>query len=73
VQGEADLFEVVLALGPRGSGPDFLDGGQEQADQDGDDGGDHQQFDQGEATAWGFLLLHGHLLLTVISVDEIVN
>jgi len=29
---------------------DLLDGGQQQADQDGDDGNHHQQFDQREAT-----------------------
>ena len=55
VDGQADLLQVVRALGPGGGLPDLLDGGQEQADQDGDDGDHHQQLDQRERPAdeWG--------------------
>ena len=48
-----DLLEVVLALRAGGGLADLLDGGQQQADQDRDDGDHHQQFDQGEAAACG--------------------
>src|SRR5262249_12074145 len=51
VQGDADLLEVVLALGAGGGFADLLDGGQQQADQDGDDGDHDQQFDEGEGSA----------------------
>jgi hypothetical protein len=40
VEGEPELLEVVLALGPGGGLADLLDGRQEQPDQDGNDG-DH--------------------------------
>src|SRR5205814_414608 len=50
VQGQADLLQVVLALGPHGGVADLLDGRQEQADQDGDDRDDDEQLDQREAT-----------------------
>ena len=48
VQGEADLLQVVLALHAGGGLADLLDGGQQQADQDGDDGDHDQQFDERE-------------------------
>jgi hypothetical protein len=48
VGGQADLFQVVLAAHPGGRLADLLDGGQEQADQDGDDGDHHQQLDERE-------------------------
>ena len=48
VQGRADLFEIVLATGVGGCFPDFLDGGHQQANQDGNDGDHHQQFNQGK-------------------------
>jgi hypothetical protein len=51
VQGQADLLEVVLALGSRRRLADLLHGGQEQADEHRDDGDDHQQLDQREAGA----------------------
>src|SRR5207248_369207 len=38
------------ALDPDGRLADLLDGGQQQPDQDGDDGDDHQQFDECEGT-----------------------
>ena len=51
VQGQADLLQVVDALGAAGGLARRLHGGQEQADQDGDDGDHHQQFDQRETGA----------------------
>ena len=52
VKGDAELLQVVLALGAGGGLADLLHGRQEQADQDGDDRNDYQQFDQRErATA----------------------
>ena len=41
-EGKPDLLEVVAALHPRGGLADLLHGGQEQADQDGDDRDDNQ-------------------------------
>ena len=46
-----DLLHLVLALHPRGRLADLLHGGEEQADQDGDDGDDHEQFDERESAA----------------------
>src|SRR5262249_49330528 len=43
VQGEADLLEVVLALEAGRRLPHPLDGGQQQADQDRNNPGHHQQ------------------------------
>ena len=60
VQRQAELLEVVDALGPAGGLARRLDRGQEQADQDGDDGDDDQQLDQGEA---GTTRLHVGILL----------
>src|SRR5262249_55535342 len=51
VQGQANLLEVVRAAHPRGGLADLLDGRQQQADQDADDGDDHQQLDQRKAAA----------------------
>ena len=48
VTGEADLLEVVTALDAGGSRADLLDGEEQQADEDGDDGDHHQQLDQRE-------------------------
>ena len=49
VAGQGDLLEVVGALHTSGGFADFLDGGQQEADEDGDDGDDHEQFDQRKA------------------------
>src|SRR5262245_41350198 len=49
VGGQADLLEVVGALHPVGSLADLLYRRQQEADQDGDDGDDHQHLDQREA------------------------
>jgi len=51
VTGQAELLEVVGALHACGGLSDLLDGGQQQADEDGDDGDHHQQLDQRERTA----------------------
>ena len=48
VHAQADLLEVVLALGTGGGRTDLLHRGQQQSDQDRDDGNDHQQLDQGK-------------------------
>jgi len=48
VQGNADLLQVVLAPDAGGCFAHLLDGRQEQADQDGNDGDDHQQLDERE-------------------------
>jgi hypothetical protein len=45
VQGNADLFEVVLAAGAAGRFAHFLHGRQQQAEKDRDNGDHHQQFD----------------------------
>jgi hypothetical protein len=47
--GQRPLLEVVLAAGARGGLADLLDGGQQHAHQDGDDGNDDEQLDQREA------------------------
>ena len=54
---EADLLEVVLALGVRRGVPDLADGRQQQPDEDGDDGEDDEQFHERERTADS---AHGH-------------
>ncbi len=51
VHGQADLLQVVRALGTPGGFPGRLDGGQEQRDQDRDDGDHDEQLDQGEPEA----------------------
>ena len=48
VDRQAELLQVVDALGPPGGLAGRLDGGQQQGDQDGDDRDDHQQLDQRE-------------------------
>src|SRR5262249_57831494 len=51
VAGQAQLLEVVGALQPRGGLAHLLDGGQQEADEHGDDGDHHQQLDQREGGA----------------------
>src|SRR5262249_32890401 len=51
VDGQADLLEVVGALQACGGLADLLHRGEQQADEDRDDGDDHQQLGQGEARA----------------------
>jgi hypothetical protein len=45
MSADADLPQVVGALGACGRLADFLHCGHQEADQDGDDGNDHQQLD----------------------------
>jgi hypothetical protein len=47
-EGDADLLEVVCALGAAGGLARGLNGGEEEADQDSDDGDDDEQLDEGE-------------------------
>jgi hypothetical protein len=49
LRGQPDLLEVVHALGACGRLAHFLDRGQEEADEDGNDGDHHQKLDQREA------------------------
>jgi hypothetical protein len=49
--GEADLLEVVRALDASRGGTHFLDGGEEQTDQDRNDGDHDQKLDQREGRA----------------------
>jgi len=48
VQCQANLLEVVLALGAGSGFAHFLHRRNQEGDEDGDDGDHHQQFDQGE-------------------------
>src|SRR5262249_29311484 len=52
VTRETNLLEVVGAGHAVGGFAHLLHGGQEQADQDGDDGDDHEQLDEGEGSTW---------------------
>ena len=49
VKGDADLFEVIFALGASGGFAGLLDGGQEESDEDRDDGDDNEEFDESKA------------------------
>jgi len=49
MHGQAELFEVILALRHVSRLAHLLDGRQEQANEDGDDGNHHQELDQREA------------------------
>ena len=50
-RGDTHLFEAVGALDTIGGFADLLDGRQEQADEDANDGDDDEEFDQGEGAA----------------------
>ena len=52
---EANLLQVVGALGPTGRLAGRLYRGEQQSNQDGDDGDDDQQFDEGETAKDGFM------------------
>jgi hypothetical protein len=62
VQRQADLFEVVGALHSRCRLADLLHGGQQQANEDGDDGDDDEKLDQREGAPDG--PAHGGALLS---------
>jgi hypothetical protein len=49
MEGEGELFEVVGALDASGGFADFLNGGQEQSNEDGGDADDHEEFKQCKA------------------------
>ena len=49
VQRDAELFQIIAAFHPVGGLTNLLDGGQQEADQDGDDGDHYQQLNQGES------------------------
>jgi hypothetical protein len=51
MQGQTDLLKVIGAVRPVGRLAGLLHGRHRQADQDADDGNDHQEFDEGEAGA----------------------
>jgi len=51
VEGEADLFEIVVALSPARRFPRLLNGWEQEGDQHGDDADDDQQFDQGKSVS----------------------
>jgi hypothetical protein len=59
VCGQAQLLQIVGALQAGGGLADLLDGGQEQADEDGDDGDHHQQLDQRESDTMLTACCHG--------------
>jgi hypothetical protein len=49
VQGQANLLKVVLAFQRVGRLPNLLHGGEKQADQNGDDSDNDQEFDERES------------------------
>src|SRR5262249_39622485 len=51
VAGQADLLQVVHAGQPGHGDADLLDGGEQQADEDGNNGDDDEQLDQREAAS----------------------
>jgi hypothetical protein len=63
VQRQPDLLEIVGALSACRGFPHLLDGRQQQADQDGNNGDDDEQVDQREGEARGSCA-HGVALLS---------
>ena len=59
VNGKADLFEMISALGPASRFTGRLNGRQEQSQQHRDDGNHDEQFDQCESAA----MCHGESLV----------
>jgi hypothetical protein len=53
VQGQPDLFQMIAALHAGGGLAHLLDGRKQQADEQGDDAQDNEQFDQSEGTSHG--------------------
>lgn len=51
VQGNANLFEAVLAIRPRGGHTDALHGRKQQADEYRNDADDREEFDQSKAAS----------------------
>src|SRR5919198_1519086 len=71
VERQADLLEVIRALHAIRRLADLLDGGQEQANEDRDDGDDDEQLDQGEAGP-ASADEHGGLRGAGVTVNEMV-
>jgi hypothetical protein len=67
VHRQADLLQVVDALGSPGRLARRLDRGQQQGDQDGDDRDHHQEFDQGKCSS-----STGHVL-KLLSKNDLVE
>lgn len=55
---EAELFDVIDALGSASSFASLLNCGQQESDEDGNDGDDHQQFDESET--WNAFVSRSH-------------
>ena len=53
VECEANLFEIIAALGPSSSFPSLLNGWQDQSNKYADDRNYYQQFNQRECTSEG--------------------
>lgn len=70
LEGESELFDVVNALGSAGSFAGLLDCGKQQGDEDGNDGDDHQQFDQCETSDASVSRSHEQLLLSDIAAES---
>jgi hypothetical protein len=51
LEGKPNLLEIVRRSGPGGGITCLLDSGQQEADEYGDDGDNHQQFHEGKAGA----------------------
>ena len=58
VQGQGDLLAVIQALGAGRGFPDLLNCRQKQSDQNGNDGDDHQEFDERERPVHAIEELH---------------
>jgi hypothetical protein len=56
---QLDLVQVVFAAHRPGRFAGSLDGWQEQSDEDSDNGDNHKEFDEGKASARGWI---GHLM-----------
>src|SRR5262249_37684954 len=78
MKSQANLLEVILTFGPRGRFPNPLYGRQQQADEQGDNGDDNEQFNESEPVA---SICHGRSpyyepsawLYYVITLNCVVN
>jgi hypothetical protein len=60
MEGQADLLQVVLALKPLGGASDFLDRGQQKANQHRNYCDHHEEFNQGESKTTLILYFSAH-------------